>query len=113
MKPIKIIIYLLAIAAFEGALHQYLWVTASYTKGGMYHARYPNNRIPDELKKESAPTWWKVVFNIIHGAWALLIGIVRKIWHNIHEAMECILFAFELTEFFKAICVRFNFGGKF
>lgn len=107
MKTTTVVLYLLAIAAFEGALYEYLSMSTVRSER-TYQMRHCS-RVFTAPKKESADySWYEILASIMHSIWALLIGCVRWMWHGIHESTELIMMLFDESELFQDLMLRFN-----
>ncbi len=112
MKPIKIIGYLLVIAALEGAVQEYLRMTASHAKEDpYYYGDYHNPVRKDDRKKESTHSWYEIVLAIMQSLWAMLVRTVQSMWHAIREWVELVLIVFECSELVHKLAGRFNLWG--
>ena len=117
MKLIKIIGYLMVIAALEGALQEYRQVTSSNAHG--HHIDH-RTIVSHEQEKESfdelrmsgnrrpGPTWYEIIMVILQSLWALVIGAIQWIWHTIRTWIELMLVVFECSELVHKLGDRFN-----
>lgn len=108
MKLIKIIGYLMVIAALEGALQEYRQVTSDHAHE--YHADY-RGTVSHELKKESGYAWYEIIMVIIQSVWALVIGAIQWVWDTIRTWVELLLIVFECSELVHKLGDRFNLWG--
>ena len=111
MKATNVVIYLMAIAVFEGALHEYLCITASHAKESTYQTNRHTRTFKAAPKKESdRHAWYEVLLGFIHSLWALLAGFARWIWHGMHESVELIMMVSDESELFHDLALQLNMG---
>jgi hypothetical protein len=97
------------IAVLEGALQEYHQVTSAHAHG--YHADH-HNAASDEPDKEPVHyAWYEIIIMIMQSLWALVIGVIKSIWHTIRTWVELMLIAFECSELVHKLSERFKLGG--
>jgi hypothetical protein len=105
MKLIKIIGYLMVIAALEGALQEYHQVTSDRGHHGDHR-----DTISQKTQKEPVYAWYEIIMVIMQSLWALVIGAIQSIWHAIRTWVELLLIVFECSELVHKLSDRFNLG---
>jgi len=105
----KIIGYLMIIAALEGALHEYMRLTATHVDSDVYHGGH--HSVSSGAEKEPTHTWYEIIMIIMQSVWALLAGTVKLIWGGIHKWIELMLVIFECNELVHKLAERFNLWG--
>lgn len=115
MKLIKIIGYLMVIAALEGALQEYRQVTSGHGHHADHrdivsHERRPVLRSFNEVGR-TVYAWYEIIMVIMQSLWALVIGAIQWIWGTIRTWIELLLIVFECSELVHKLSDRFNLWG--
>jgi hypothetical protein len=114
MKLIKIVGYLMVIAALEGALQEYRQVTSGHGHhdhgNTVSHEGRPVLRSFNEVGRIGY-AWYEIIMVIMQSVWALVIGALRWIWGTIRTWIELLLIVFECSELVHKLGDRFNLWG--